>query len=295
MDRILKKVFINTCAENRKHKESVLSISKVEKSQYFIDNTVKHLAVSSKTLQGIPKLILVSALFALSSLTWAASGDYSTGTVGSTCTAGCQSSSDSHENGKGKGHESHGNGHGYGHENHGQGGNSGGGHNGGGGHGHVGPPGPQGEVGPQGPAGPQGAKGDTGAKGDKGDKGDQGLQGLKGDKGYKGDTGATGAKGDKGYKGDTGQQGLSAYEIALNNGFDGGDEAAWLDSLIGPAGPGGRAVEDALVESKLYTDGRVDELNRRFDRFKDGVACRSSIQYCNRIITTTYRCGLQHV
>jgi autotransporter adhesin len=66
--------------------------------------------------------------------------------------------------------------------------------------------------------------------------------------------------------------------VAVNNGFD-GNEAAWLLSLQGAAGPGGRAVEDAVAESKLYTDSRVDELNRRFDGFKDGVhaAVASSI------------------
>lgn len=99
MNKVLKKIFINTYyAENQKYTESVLNISKVEKSQYLIDNTVNCLTVSSKNLQGISKLILVSTLFALSDLTWAASGDYSTETIGSTCTTRCQSGHDSHRN-----------------------------------------------------------------------------------------------------------------------------------------------------------------------------------------------------
>ena len=90
MNKVLKKIFINTYyAENQKYTESVLNISKVEKSQYLIDNTVNCLTVSSKKLQGISKLILVSTLFALSDLTWAASGDYSTETIGSTYTTRC--------------------------------------------------------------------------------------------------------------------------------------------------------------------------------------------------------------
>ena len=99
MNNVLKKIFINAYyAENQKYTESVLNISKVEKSQYLIDNIVNCLTVSSKNLQGIFKLILVSTLFVLSGLTWAASGDYSTETIGSTCTTRCQSGHDSHRN-----------------------------------------------------------------------------------------------------------------------------------------------------------------------------------------------------
>lgn len=72
--------------------------------------------------------------------------------------------------------------------------------------------------GDKGDQGPQGLKGD---KGDQGDQGDQGLQGLKGDKG---DQGLQGLKGDKG------DQGFSAFEIAVQNGFN-GTEQQWLTSL----------------------------------------------------------------
>lgn len=54
-----------------------------------------------------------------------------------------------------------------------------------------------------------------------------GAGSLKGEKGDKGDTGETGPKGEKG---DTGESGASAYDIALENGFE-GSEKDWLNSL----------------------------------------------------------------
>jgi hypothetical protein len=100
-----------------------------------------------------------------------------------------------------------------------------------------------------------------GEKGDKGDRGDDGqagapgadstVPGPKGDKGDPGDAGADstvpGPKGDKGDPGDIGQNGnagadgqdgLSAYQVAVANGFV-GNEAAWLASLVGQAGEQG--------------------------------------------------------
>lgn len=126
----------------------------------------------------------------------------------------------------------------------------------------------QGIQGPQGDQGPQGIQGDQGPKGDTGDQGPQGIQGIqgiqgetgpKGDQGIqgpKGDTGATGPagpQGDQGIqgpmgpKGDTGAKGadgyngtngISAYEVAVVNGFT-GTETEWLASLEGPQGPAG--------------------------------------------------------
>ena len=137
--------------------------------------------------------------------------------------------------------------------------------------GDTGTAGEKGDKGDTGATGAKGDKGDTGAaglsayeiavkngfegteaewlaslaggavgKGEKGDKGDKGDTGATGEKGDKGDTGATGEKGDtgatgeKGDKGDTGAAGLSAYEIAVKNGFE-GTEAEWLASLAGGA------------------------------------------------------------
>lgn len=124
--------------------------------------------------------------------------------------------------------------------------------------------------------GPQGPKGD---KGDKGDKGEQGIQGEKGDKGDKGEDGAPGKDGKdglsitaattasteggtivtfenasgsigsvtvlngkdgaKGETGDKGADGKSAYQIAVEKGYDGGDESAWIASLKGEKGAKG--------------------------------------------------------
>ena len=60
-------------------------------------------------------------------------------------------------------------------------------------------------------------KGEKGDKGDTGEKGERGIQGLQGIPGEKGDTG------------------LSAYESAINHGFE-GTELDWLESLRGPQG-----------------------------------------------------------
>ena len=63
----------------------------------------------------------------------------------------------------------------------------------------------------------------TGAQGPQGPQGIQGIQGIQGEQGIQGLTGLQGA------------EGLSAYEIAVVNGFV-GTEAEWLTGLIGPQG-----------------------------------------------------------
>lgn len=70
----------------------------------------------------------------------------------------------------------------------------------------------------QGPAGPAGA---AGAQGPAGPAGPEGPQGPPGDPG-----------------GPPGPEGLSAYDVAVANGFVGTEEA-WLASLVGPTGPTG--------------------------------------------------------
>jgi hypothetical protein len=87
----------------------------------------------------------------------------------------------------------------------------------------VGPQGPQGDPGPQ---GIQGETGPPGIQGEQGEVGPQGEQGIQGEPGPKGDTG------------DPGLDGLSAYEVAIDNGFV-GTEAEWLVSLVGPQGETG--------------------------------------------------------
>lgn len=75
------------------------------------------------------------------------------------------------------------------------------------------------------------------------------LKGDKGEKGDKGDTGATGPAGTNGKDGangtdgQPGADGLSAYELAVKNGFS-GNESAWLESLQGPQGEEGPAGAD---------------------------------------------------
>lgn len=111
----------------------------------------------------------------------------------------------------------------------------------------TGPQGNQGVAGPQGPqgatgaTGPQGPKGDTGSVGATGPQGPQGEVGATGPQGPQGDTGPVGATGPQGPRGDIGatgpqgpkgDQGLSAYEVALSNGYT-GTEQQWLNSLSG--------------------------------------------------------------
>ena len=90
-----------------------------------------------------------------------------------------------------------------------------------------------------------------GEKGDKGDKGDPGTDGVDGadgksayqiavEKGFEGDETAwlaslKGEKGADGVIGKNGVDGKSAYQIAVEKGFE-GDETAWLASLKGADG-----------------------------------------------------------
>ena len=71
-----------------------------------------------------------------------------------------------------------------------------------------------------------------------GDEGWTDLVALADLKGAKGDKGDAGDNGTNGTNGANGNDGLSAYEIAVENGF-GGDEAAWLASLVGAPGANG--------------------------------------------------------
>lgn len=127
--------------------------------------------------------------------------------------------------------------------------------------GATGPQGPIGLTGPLGPQGPAGANGAVGATGPQGPQGPQGLQGeqgpigLTGPQGPAGQNGIDGAVGPQGPIGLTGPQGiqgpaglngtngidgLSAYQIWLNNGNT-GTEAQFLASLQGAQGPQGVA------------------------------------------------------
>ena len=74
-----------------------------------------------------------------------------------------------------------------------------------------------------------GLKGETGAAGSTGPQGPQGIQGTQGPQG---------PQGQQGVAGENGADGESAYQIAVDNGFE-GTEQEWLASLVGPQGPKG--------------------------------------------------------
>lgn len=91
----------------------------------------------------------------------------------------------------------------------------------------------------QGPPGPEGKSAyevavDNGFSGTE----SQWLTSLVGSPGPPGAPGTDGQDGEDGTPGAPGVDGLSAYEVAVDNGFV-GNEAAWLASLVGPAGTNG--------------------------------------------------------
>ena len=112
--------------------------------------------------------------------------------------------------------------------------------------GEVGPQGPAGEVGPQGPAGEAGPAGEKGEKGDQGEVGPQGIQGIQGPAGEKGDQGEVGPQGEKG------ADGKSAYQIAVEKGFE-GDETAWLAAMKYDDSALKELVKDELPFSQVYS------------------------------------------
>lgn len=121
----------------------------------------------------------------------------------------------------------------------------------------IGPEGPQGDEGPQGIQGETGDTGLTGADGDSayqvaldngfvgtqvawlaslvGPEGPQGDQGVQGIQGVPGEDGSQGVPGNDGAPG---EDGLSAYQLAVADGFV-GTLPEWLESLVGPEGPEG--------------------------------------------------------
>lgn len=65
------------------------------------------------------------------------------------------------------------------------------------------------------------------------------LKGDKGDQGERGERGETGATGEPGAPGSDGRDGSSAYQVAVENGFEGTEEE-WLESLQGQDGEDGQ-------------------------------------------------------
>lgn len=79
-------------------------------------------------------------------------------------------------------------------------------------------------------------------------------------------TGPQGEPGDTGPQGDQGEPGLSAYEVALTDGFV-GTEAEWLDSLVGPQGEPGapgtvadNSVSTAKVVNNAVTNAKLAQM-----------------------------------
>ncbi|MFI6986043.1 DUF4082 domain-containing protein [Embleya sp. NPDC050154] len=119
-----------------------------------------------------------------------------------------------------------------------------------------GPPGADGATGSTGPAGSAGPAGQSAyalavANGFVGNEAAW-LASLHGTNGTNGAPGTPGTNGADGADGTDGAPGRSAYEIALDHGFE-GDEAAWLDSLhgadgaAGAAGPAGQSAYQIAV------------------------------------------------
>ena len=106
--------------------------------------------------------------------------------------------------------------------------------------GPPGPTGPQGPIGLTGATGPQGIQGPIGLTGVTGPAGPQGIQGIQGATGPQGPQGIAGTNGTGGTQGPVGANGLSAYQVAVANGYT-GTEAQWLASLVGAAGAQGNS------------------------------------------------------
>ena len=87
--------------------------------------------------------------------------------------------------------------------------------------------------------------------------GPRGPQGEQGPAGPQGETGPAGPQGEPGTAGPQGPEGKSAYEVAVENGFEGTEEE-WLESLHGgPRGPQGySAYEVAVREGYVGTESQ---------------------------------------
>ena len=96
-------------------------------------------------------------------------------------------------------------------------------------------------------------------KGADGKDGTNGVDGKDGADGVNGKDGTDGKDGRDGSDGKDGENGLSAYEIALKNGFV-GTESEWLDSLKGKDGIDGISPEVSGFATTEYVDERLSEI-----------------------------------
>lgn len=87
----------------------------------------------------------------------------------------------------------------------------------------------------------------------------------------RGPQGPSGQDGKDGKDGVNGVDGLSAYEIAVENGFE-GDEQAWLDSLVGPQGPPGADGQDGADGADGFgTEKQYNDIIARLEALEGGT------------------------
>ena len=100
-----------------------------------------------------------------------------------------------------------------------------------------------------------GRDGRDGEPGRNGEKGEQGPQGIQGEQGPQGPQGIQGEQGPQG------PQGLSAYQVAVNNGFS-GSESEWIKSLKGADGkvPDISSVSTELKKKGYWNDGTLTDV-----------------------------------
>lgn len=103
----------------------------------------------------------------------------------------------------------------------------------------------------QGPQGPQGIQGVQGPQGEKGETGDTGPQGIQGEQGP---TGATGPQGIQGVQGIPGADGKSAYEAALEAGYD-NTEFAFNNALA--------KVDNMLTDASLTKEKLKEHIDNK--------------------------------
>ena len=93
----------------------------------------------------------------------------------------------------------------------------------------------------------------------KGADGKDGIDGKDGVVGLNGKDGINGKDGADGRNGTDGKDGLSAYDIALKNGFV-GTESEWLESLKGKDGSDGNSPEVSGFATTEYVEERLSEI-----------------------------------
>lgn len=88
-----------------------------------------------------------------------------------------------------------------------------------------------------------------------------GRDGRDGEPGKNGEKGDVGPQGPQGIQGEQGPQGLSAYQVAVNNGFS-GSESDWVESLKGADGkiPDITSVSTELKKKGYWNEGNLADI-----------------------------------